>query len=437
MKFDNKIIYVLFVLSVLLYLDCTAQTRTVYSLEKCLEIAYSTNPSLKSIASQVAAAEAKKNEAWSNYFFSASVGGQAIYNSDFMSAELPLPGGTNRLEFGGHETYDFSVQVRQPLFTGFQIDQLNNIARLSLASEQQKEKYQKKLLKYLITISYFRMQLMLWYQEIAQTSKRQMQEHLTDISNRYQQGMTPKYEVMLVEYRLAEADQNIVQAANAMRLARTALNNHMGIAQDSSYSIVVDSVFIPQSYNLENLIAAGLQTRGDLGALRYREQQTDHFIGLQKGDWYPHLFAFGSYHYGKPGVNPIANEWMDYWSVGLSLQWNIWDWGRRQSKINQAQLQYKGIQYTRDKLQQDIEKDIIDAYVRVNESADLVNLVKKEVQQSEALFQYVRDNYVEGLVSNTDFIDRQLELTRARLKKAQSIAQYQIAVANLERAVGK
>jgi outer membrane protein len=428
-------LYVLYVLFVLFPLGCPAQTT--YTLEKCLEVAYHNNPSLKAVASRVAQAEAQQTEAKANYFFTATANGQAVYNSDYMIAEFPTPAGVNRITFGDHEVYDLSLNLQQPLFTGFQIDRLHDVARLGLASEQQQEKYQRVLLKYMVTASYYRLQTMMWFKEITQTSKQQILEHLQDVTNLYQQGMTPKYEVILVEYNLAEAEQHIVQAQNALYLAQTELNNHMGAIQDTNYTIVVDSNFAPSEYNLEELIATGLQARGDLDALRCQEQQAGFHVGFQQSAWYPHLYAFGNYHYGKPGVDPIANEWMDYWSLGLSLQWQIWNWGGRKAKIEQARLQQNTVRHTLNKLQQDIEKDIIDAYVKVSECADLVRLVNKELVQTEALFQYVRDNYREGLVSNTHFIDRQLELTRARLKKAQQIAQYHIALANLERAVGR
>jgi outer membrane protein len=431
MKTDR--LYILFFLCLLSWY----RAQTTYTLEKCLEIAYGNNPSLKAMVSQVAVAEAQKKEAKANYFFTTTANGQAVYNSDYMIAEFPTPVGVNRISFGGHEIYDFALNLQQPLFTGFQIDRLNDIARSSLASEKQKEKYQHLLLKYMITVSYYHLQTMMWFTEITETSKLQIMEHLEDITNMYQQGMMPKYEVIRVEYRLAEAEQNIVQAKNALYLARTELNNHMGAAQDTNYTIAVDSAFIPGNYNLADLIAWGLQARADLDALRYQEQRAGHSVDLQKSAWYPRLYAFGNYHYGKPGVNPIVNEWMDYWSLGISLQWQIWNWGGRQARIEQAKLQQNGIQHTLVKLQQDIEKDIIDAYVKVSESADLVHLVGKELEQTQALYQYVRDNYREGMVNNSEFIDRQLELTRARLKKAQQIAQYHIAVANLERAVGR
>jgi outer membrane protein len=428
-------LYVLSVLFVLFPIGSPAQT--MYTLEKCLEMAYSNNPSLKAVTAQVALAEAKQKEARANYLFTATVNGQAVYNSDYMVAEFPTPAGVNRLTFGDHEVYDFALNLQQPLFTGFQIDRLNDIARSGLASEQQKEKYQRLLLKYLVTASYYRLQTMMWFKEISQTSKRQIMEHLEDVTNRYQQGMTPKYEVIRVEYHLAEAEQNIIKAENALYLARIVLNVHMGAGQDTNYTIAVDSLFEPKKYNLEDLIAAGLQARNDLNALRCQEQQAGYRIDLQQSTWYPHFYAFGNYHYGKPGVDPIANEWKDYWAVGISLQWQLWNWGSRNAKIKQAKLQQNTVRHTLEKLQQDIEKDIIDAYVRVSESTDMVRLVNKEMEQTEALFQYVRDNYREGLVSNTHFIDRQLELTRARLKKAQTIAQYRMAVANLERAVGR
>jgi outer membrane protein len=435
----HRKLFVLCVLLVLYSLGNTtwSQAQTTYTLENCLEMAMKNNPSLKAMASQVAVAGAQEKEAKSNYYFTLSAQGHAVYNSDFMVAEFPSPAGVNRIAFGDHENYDLALNLQQPLFTGFRINRQHDMARLGLASEQQKEKHQRSMLTYMVTVSYYRLQMMMWFKKITQTSKHQILEHLEDVTNLYQEGMTPKYEMIRVEYRLAEAEQNIVQAANAFHLARTELNNHMGVEQDTNYTIAVDSAFFPQVYALEDLVKSGLQARGDLHALKYREQQAGQRVDLQKSDRYPHVYAFGNFHYGKPGINPIVNEWMDYWSAGVSLQWKLWDWGNRDSKIEQAKLQQNSLQHSLAKLHQDIEKDIIDAYVKVSESADLVRLVNKELEQTIALFQYVQDNFREGMISNTHFIDRQMELTRARLKKAQTIARYHIAVANLGRAVGR
>ena len=59
---------------------------------------------------------------------------------------------------------------------------------------------------------------------------------------------------------------------------------------------------------------------------------------------YPQLQLFAGWHWGKPGLNPTLDEWMDYGVVGAGLNWLLWQGGARKLN-NQVVSSLQAAQY--------------------------------------------------------------------------------------------
>ena len=85
---------------------------------------------------------------------------------------------------------------------------------------------------------------------------------------------------------------------------------------------------------------------------------------------------------------------------------------------------------------QSIRLDVKQAGLQVNEVIKRIELTGQIENQAEETFRIMENNYRNGVVSNSEFLDSQFDLTRAQLQHTQAEIDYLIALANLNRAVG-
>ena len=75
------------------------------------------------------------------------------------------------------------------------------------------------------------------------------------------------------------------------------------------------------------LLAALRRERPELRVMDARLDAVDREARAAGGSLLPSLEAQAGWHYGRPGVDALTNEWMDYGTVALNLRWILFDFG--------------------------------------------------------------------------------------------------------------
>jgi len=349
-------------------------------------------------------------------------------------AGLPFNIPTQKIRFGDGNTYEFALGLAQPLFTG---GTLLNTARaaqqevLALKWQQQANRNQivfeaKKAFYHLIKAREMR--------KVAQTSIEQIKAHLKDVTNFYQQGQVTRNEVLTVEVKLSEAELLLTQANKAIELARIGLlmllNQDLELAVTPEYDVQQwDTTFnrAVESFQPEDKAEVGI-LKHQLASLNFRRQAA-------KGTYWPSLGVFSRYVYGKPGLDQIANEWMDYWVVGVNLKWNLWDWGKRSARVQQLQSAADELELGLEQLKSRLNADLQRTRLNLKEAGQQLKIVHKMLTRAEENFRIVENRYLQGLIPNSEYLDAQADLTRSRLQKVQHLIDFQLALADYRRAL--
>ena len=128
---------------------------------------------------------------------------------------------------------------------------------------------------------------------------------------------------------------------------------------------------------------------------------------------------------------------MDYWAAGISLKWNLWDWGKKSAQVQQVHLAMNELSLGLAQMQQQLRADLKRCQLNVEEMQQQVQTANKMLDRAEENFRIVSNQYQQGLVTNTLFLDAQADLIRSRLQKIQYLVELQIAIADYERALSQ
>jgi outer membrane protein TolC len=396
-----------------------------------VEIAVKENLDLKREHQKIARLEAVLQEVQSQKWASADF--QAGYKRisevmelNFSIPNLPFSIPAQKIRFGDYDSYELSLGVNQPIFMGKIISNSVKAAHEDFLAARWQDQVQKNRLQFEAQKNFFTLIKTIEFKRITETSIEQIQAHLNDVNNFYQQGQVTKNEVLTVEVKLSQARLLLTQAKKNIELAQMALALVLNLDLKTEIQPVYEStawtaatIKSEAALNSEQK-AEALGLKNQLQALEFRQKALE-------GAYWPGLGLFGRYTYGKPGLDQIHNEWMDYWVVGLNLQWNLWDWGKKSARVQQAHLAAKELELGYQQLQQMLQADVQRTCLRLEEARQQLQIAEKMLEQAEENFRIVENQYKQGIIANSEYLDAETELTRSRLQKIQYQIDLQIA----------
>ena len=164
--------------------DSNVKPELHITLEKAIELAVSDNPTMKVAEKEIELKEVSKSEAWQNLLPSVTLDGAIVYNAKVASMKMDMGGQTMEIKMGKDDsnTWNAALQVAIPLYAPG-VYKAMSLTQSDLQLAVEKSRGSKIDLVNQVTKAYY--QLML-----AQDS----------------------YGVLLENYKLAEANFNLVNA---------------------------------------------------------------------------------------------------------------------------------------------------------------------------------------------------------------------------------
>lgn len=434
-------------LFMILFLLWTVPLRAQLTISECVKTALANNPALKVAESEAKIVTEDVHQAWSSFFPSLDFSGSyrrqsAIPELDLSSIKIPIGGQEiapfqgGAFQLGMLDNYEVKLTLSQPIFTGFRLSNRWKATKAVASSKIEELLKNRSDLVYKVETAYANVLKAQKLLQIAQSAKQQVQAHLKDVENFVSQGMAKKDERLKVQVKLSEAELTVIQAENAIKMAQVVLENLLGQKLPSEVTLAPMETHEFVSPNVSSSIQKAYADRAELKSLNYAKEAGEASIKISRGDMFPSLAAFGALGYGKPGLDFIKKEWMDYWLVGIGAEWNLWSWGKTKSQVQQAKLKVDSISENERQVRHAIQLDVTQACLLMEETSKRLQLTAVMEDQAGESFRVTEHNYKQGLATHTDYFDAQSELTRAQLQKTQAEIDAALAEANWRRAVG-
>jgi outer membrane protein TolC len=359
--------------------------------------------------------------------------------SETAQIDLAIPGFPARsISFGDGNIWETGLTARVPLFSGFRLDAAQNIARTQNAIAREALAGTRTALRHRVTVTYLQAQLAQRSMHIYREQLQWLGQQLKTVKQLHAQGQAIPYDTLKLSTRITalRVEQAAAESAegNAL-LTLAAYIVRPAASLRISEEVRVDEALLAR-YREGTLAESALARRADLRVLEHRETLLGERIRAEKADYLPTISAFASYRYGRPGVDQISNEWMDYYSAGVNLQWNLWSWGGDRSEVEQQRLtleetaQEKSL--LRSEIQTAIERIVND--IEVLQRTRL--LLDEQVRQQSVMQQLAQARFAQGLATATEVVDAETALTTARIQREQSEIRYAIKLTELAAETG-
>ncbi len=348
-----------------------------------------------------------------------NVGAAFNHQSEIASLSLPLAltqGNPITMEAGVKDQYDLSVSVNQPLFTGFRTSSLIEAARQQMQSKEIEKNVIENQLLLSIGKLYYQSQLNLLQRKVLIQSEKRIENQLTLIRNMMDAEQKTAFDTLEVSSRKLNIQSQLIKLKDVYEiiLSKTRyLINTENITDLNTLEIKTVSLKVP---NLRDIQNSAINSRFELKFIDRQKKSVEYNKAALKSFYYPQIFANASYHYAKPGVNFFQNEWMDYYTAGVKLQWELWNWGQVKSKVRQTQLTIEKIDLQNEQLKKDILQQVDEAHKNLEMTKTQINLNKNLVNLEKERYRIVKENYEQGLSTTIDLNNAEHSLTAAELE---------------------
>lgn len=268
-----------------------------------------------------------------------------------------------------------------------------------------------------------------------------LQSQLKTATDRYRAGTVSSFEQLRAEVAVANARAPLITARNDYRLAIESLRQALGFTTNTpgDATKVPDFVgtlqFTPVNFDLQSAFDAAHANRPDLQRLAKLVEARQESITTARSGYYPQVSAFGGWALRKGSTNTFRDS-PDGFLAGIQGQWNIFDGRATAGRVAQARSVAEQTRLSLTEAQLAVDVDVRRAYSQWQEASELADASQKVVEQATEAVRLANARYAAGTSTQLDVLQAQVDLTTARTNQIQAFYTYNVAVAQLRKAMG-
>lgn len=411
------------------------------TLKDCVDAALVSNPGIQASAQRVEAARKMIGQARSAFYPQVYVSGNYTTTDNapqaFMMSLNQRKLDMRAPEFdpnwpGDTDNIRFSVGAEFRVFDGGQRFIEVTKAKLGKQARQARLRTVQNELIYQVVRGYYGVLEAEAFVVVQQESIESLKESLRVSRGRFSAGSVFKTDVLNLEVKLAQAQEDLIKAQNGVQLAIAALNTAIG-------KDIIPPAGLPAPAEQGECIDPAKQGMGTIdrrpelaAAKRMTLLKEREYSGAIRG-YSPVINAFGSYDWDTDyHADPQGS-----YTVGVSARWDLFTGFRRPSAIAEKKAEWRASQRDQEKIRADLRLDLKQAYLRSVEAFKRVSVVKKSVESAEEALRITSNRYKEGAANITELLTAQVGLTAMRTRKVAACYDYLTAMSNVRRAQGE
>jgi outer membrane protein len=338
------------------------------------------------------------------------------------------------------DNYNLKFSLQQPLFTGFKLLSSKKAAEYNLNASEFEYSKEKNDAAFNIHATFWNYYKAMQMKDLLSNSLRQIEKHLTNTQNFMDNGLATQNDYLKLKVQYSNTKLQLIEAENNLDVARAVFNKALGLKLDSQTEISTEEIQIQAvEYNIEDLINEAKENRDEIESLAFRLKAANENISAARSNWFPSLYLNGNYNYSNPNTRfqPLTAKFNDTWDVGVTLSWDVWDWGLTSSKTTQAEESAIQTQTSLEKLNDNIEVEVFQSYLNLIKSKEKVDVSKLSLEQASENYRITTEKYNEQLATSADLIDAEVSELQASTSLTSSLIEYNLAKVRLEKAVGR
>ncbi|MEO6775190.1 MAG: TolC family protein [Kofleriaceae bacterium] len=242
-------------------------------------------------------------------------------------------------------------------------------------------------------------------------------------------------DVLRLKSAKAAADQTALRADTAIAAALSHLTVQIGLPDGAPIDLDDDLPAQPPglTMTIEQAQQRALSTRPDIASAHEHLAAARDARTAAKEKYLPDIRAVAAWQHFT-GVQPFQPEDEEY--VGLTAQWNVWNWGATQDGVDAADHAVKRGEIALDAIPELVKAEVRERWLDAKVKFDSLAVALVQQQTAEEAYRLQKVKLDNAAATTTDVIDAETDVARARLALADARYDYYLALVGLARSVG-
>ena len=322
------------------------------------------------------------------------------------------------------ENYATKIEIQQPLINMDGMFQ-RKAAKTKMQAMQLQTERTSDYLEFEVNKAYMQLQLAYKAVDVLEKALEAAYANKKLADNSFAQGYLQRSDVLAVEVRVTEVQNQLQTAKSNVQNASNYLSFLMNESQDVVFK-PSDSLTV---VSLEIDSKAVSEERSDIKAMQLASDAYKNMYNADKMAFLPRLNAFGSYElYDDQVFQGDANGYL----IGAQLSWNILEGTKRFGKAQKSKAEFEKSKLELDQYVSQSNLEFNKAKRMLLDAENKLKLTQLALQQSEESLRIRTNRFKEGLEKTSDLLISETQFAQKQLEYYQTIFEYNYAQAYLK-----
>ncbi len=400
----RNFIYLLFIF---IFLNTPALGESL-SLIDCFKMARENHPLMKQATPIKEITEKEQKNLNTNYLPQLNLKLNASYQSDVTQLDLELPPtmpATFDIPTPDQDIYKTELEINQLIFDGGLTAVQKELASQDKKISLQKIKTDFTEIKKAITEAYYNLILLKKQANILDSWQADLTASHQLMKNLINNGVKEESDLYEIDIQRKELEKQIDENNQLINNVVSTLSELTGTPMTKDIRVYKPTI------TKKSLDFSNAQTR----LFDYQLEKMELSKKMSFRNRLPKLVGFGKVGYGKPGLNMLNDEFDSYYMVGLTLEWNLWDW--RKSHRNTQIIQYNQqiLQLNNDAYDKNMRIQLRQKETAIKNLADAIKKDKEIFSLHKKIKKSAAAKLKNGVITTTDFLKYDNNYVRAEL----------------------
>ena len=392
-------------------------SQQVITLQECYELAEINYPLAKQSQLFESQNQLDKDVISKGKLPQLSLDAQATYQSDVIEVPIPNAG----IEPPNKDQYRATLSVNQLIYNGGATDASLNLKSSQLKAKQKQVEVNLYQLKQKINQLYFSVLLTQETKLLLKNKQEQLEAKLKEVKSGITYGILLTASDKVLEAELLKLNQQFLETESNKASLIYTLSSIIG--QPLNGSSIFQMPFLQTEINTE-------LNRPELELFNLKKEEIESTETLISKQNSPKLLGFATGGYGNPGLNMLDNSFQPFYTVGVKLNWNVFDWNSNKKQRESLSINKEIVDSESEtfKLNTNIEldqqqKEIAKIEGFISSDLDIINLRKEVLKSADSQLK-------NGVITSSAYITELTNLYEDENTLLKHTIQLQLAKAN-------
>lgn len=413
--------------------ESKSQISGMLAMSDALKLAMLNNNELMAVVQQREIAKGKVVESYSAVLPSLTANAGYARKDELSGFTV----GGQSVTMGELDNYSADLRVKQPIYRGGAISAALRAAKLYELLSDEQVRAQLQVTLYETASAYYNTLLAQELYKVNQDAVQSAESQLADIKSKRGQGVASEFDVLRAEVSVSNFRAEMIQQKNRISVSKTRLLKAMGVTQSDTLELSGELTYAPAVLPLDEAVKTAYENRADLYISEYELRLQKEAIAVAKSDYWPQVNGVFTQGWSRPDPHSSTlDQWGDFWTTGVVLEWPLFSGLGREGRIMQEQARYRQKQYLLKDTEQKVFLEVQQAMLSLQDANEFVDSQKLNFNRAGEGLRLAEVGFREGVNTQVEINDARAALTLANGLYFQSLFQHTMARLNLQLAMG-